>query len=458
MPPRCCAPTPGGHAGAASQPWGVSVSGTARRRSVAVAVSGGRDSMALLHCLARAAQTQDVEVWALHVNHGLQPAADEWAAFVERTCKRWATRKLPVRCAAQRLQGQPARGQSVEAWARAGRYAALASMARAAGCDVVALAHHRADQAETFLLQALRGGGPAGLASMPASVLRDGITWLRPWLVQPREAIEAYVRAHRIRFIDDASNADPRFARNRLRLGVMPPLRVAFPEAEQALAEAARHAARARAFIDEVAQADVAMVCEIDALVVERWQRLSAVRQRECLRAWLAPHAEHGVPESLLDRLAQELAGTKPARWAFDGGELRRYRGRVTVSAPNAQASPVLPGAAAVHRAGVHPVPGCSASLRVSKAASGGIPLALLRKARWQAREAAQQFQRAPGTPPRSLKKQYQAAGVPAWSRDAPLLVSAEGQLLYVPGLGTDARALAAPGRPRVSLMWVPGR
>jgi tRNA(Ile)-lysidine synthase len=450
MPPRCCAPAPQG---------GVSVSATARRRSVAVAVSGGRDSMALLHCLARAAQTQDVEVWALHVNHGLQPAADVWAAFVERTCTRWSTRKLPLRCAMQRLQGQPASGQSVEAWARAGRYAALASMARAAGCDVVALAHHRADQAETFLLQALRGGGPAGLASMPASVLRDGITWLRPWLVQPREAIEAYVRVHRIRFVDDASNADPRFARNRLRLEVMPALRAAFPEAEQALADAARHAARARAFIDEVAQADVAMVCDTVALVLERWQRLSDVRQRECLRAWLAPHAERGVPESLLDRLTQELAGAKPARWTFDGGELRRYRGRVTVSALSAQASPVLPSAAAVvHRAGVHHVPGCGASLRVSKAASGGIPLALLRNARWQAREAAQRFQRAPGTPPRSLKKQYQAAGVPAWSRDAPLLVSADGQLLFVPGLGTDARALAAPGQPRVSLTWVPGR
>jgi tRNA(Ile)-lysidine synthase len=88
---------------------------------VAVAVSGGRDSMALLHCLARAAQAQGVEVWALHVHHGLQGQADEWAALVERTCKRWAGKGLPLRFAMQRLQGKPARGQSVEAWARAGR-------------------------------------------------------------------------------------------------------------------------------------------------------------------------------------------------------------------------------------------------------------------------------------------------------------------------------------------------
>jgi tRNA(Ile)-lysidine synthase len=414
--------------------------------------------MALLHCLARAAQAQGVEVWALHVHHGLLAQADDWAALVEQTCKRWAGKGLPLRFAMQRLQGNPGRGQSVEAWARAGRYAALVSMAREAGCDVIALAHHRADQAETFLLQALRGAGAAGLASMPASALRGGMTWVRPWLEQPREAIEAYVRTHRIRFVDDASNADPRFARNRLRLGVMPALRAAFPDAEQALADAARHAARARALIDEVAQADVATACEADALLLERWQRLSAVRQRECLRAWLAPHAERGVPEALLDRLTQELAGATPARWPFDGGELRRYRGRLTVSTQPTPAPPQWPRAAAVHRAGVHEVPGCGGSLRVSNTATDGIPLALLRNATWRAREAAQQFQRAPGTPPRSLKKQYQSAGVPAWSRVAPLLVSADGQLLFVPGLGTDARALAATGQPRVSLSWETSR
>jgi tRNA(Ile)-lysidine synthase len=425
---------------------------------VAVAVSGGRDSMALLHCLAHAARPQDVEVWSLHVHHGLQAQADEWAALVERTCKRWASKGLPLRFAMERLQGKPARGQSVEAWARAGRYTALAAMARDAGCEVVALAHHRADQAETFLLQALRGAGAAGLASMPASAARDGVTWVRPWLDQPREAIEAYVRRHRIRYIDDASNADPRFARNRLRLGVMPALRAAFPDAEQALADAARHAARARVLIDEVVRADVAVVCEADALLLERWQQLSAVRQRECLRAWLAPHAERGVPEALLDRLTQELAGAKPARWSFDGGELQRYRGSVTLSTRPTQTPPQWPRAAAVHRAGVHKVPGSGASLHVSKTTTDGIPLALLRNAQWRMREVAQQFQRAPGTPPRSLKKQYQAAGVPAWSRDAPLLVSADGQLLFVPGLGADARAIATPGQPRVSLAWVAGR
>jgi tRNA(Ile)-lysidine synthase len=433
----------------------VSASATARRRSLAVAVSGGRDSMALLHCLARAAQAHQVDVWALHVHHGLQAQADAWAAFVESTCKRWARKGLPLHFAMRRLQGQPARGQSVEAWARAGRYQALAALAQEAGCDVVALAHHRADQAETFLLQALRGAGAAGLASMPASATRDGVTWLRPWLEQPREAIETYVRLHRIRYVDDVSNADPRFARNRLRLQVMPALRAAFPDADGALAAAAEQAARARALIDEVAGADLAATCEDNVLVQERWQALSAVRQRECLRAWLAPHAAHGVTDALLERLMHELPGKPPARWQLDGSaELRRYRGRVTVYRPNVGTSTPDPCAADVDRVGLHAVPGFAAWLRVAKARGAGMPLALLHGATWCAREARQQFQRAPATPPRSLKKQYQAAGVPAWSRDAPLLVSSDGRLLFVPGLGTDARALAAPGQPRVSLSW----
>jgi tRNA(Ile)-lysidine synthase len=425
-------------------------------RAIAVAVSGGRDSMALLHVLARAAEPQGVEVWALHVHHGLQPHADEWAALVESTCSRWAAKGMPLRFAMHRLDSKPAPGQSVEAWARDGRYAALAAMARAAGCDRVALAHHRGDQAETFLLQALRSAGPAGLAAMPAAALRDGITWLRPWLEQPRAAIDAYVRTHRIRYVDDASNVDPRFARSRLRHSVMPVLRAAFPDAEQALASAAAQAARARALIDEVAQADRVAVSEGAALLLSRWQALSAARRRECLRAWLGPFANHGVSEALLDRLEAELPGSRPARWPFDGGELRRYRDTVTVTLPQAAAAPPRPCRAEVDRIGTHDVPGSGATLRVRAAAQDGVPQALLRGACWQARNGSERFQRAPGTPARSLKKQFQAAGIPAWSRAAPLLVAADGQLIFVPGLGTDARALAAPGHPRVSLTWQP--
>jgi len=120
-------------------------------------------------------------------------------------------------------------------------------MAEHVGVDVVLLAHHRQDQAETFLLQALRGAGVAGLASMPVSFERAGIHWLRPWLSRSRAEVQAYVDAHGLSHIDDDSNADPRFARNRLRLKWWPALAVDFPGAEASLAQAANHAADAHA-------------------------------------------------------------------------------------------------------------------------------------------------------------------------------------------------------------------
>lgn len=405
-------------------------------RVVAVAVSGGRDSMALLHCTARAAAQRDVQVVALHVHHGLMPAADDWASFVERTCKRWARRGLPLSFAMTRLVGQPARGDSVEAWARAGRYAALTAMARRAQASLVLLAHHRGDQAETFLLQALRGAGPAGLGAMPASALRDGIAWCRPWLDTPRDAVEAHVRRHRIAFVDDASNADPRFARSRLRADVMPALRRAFPGAEAALAAAARQAAFARALADEFAADDLPRITTDAALEIGMWSALAPARQRNALRAWLAAQGV-AVSNATLDRLLLEVpAGRAPAQWPLDGGAVRRYRGRLRVVV-DAQGLPTL---------------------RLRETAAGGIALRLLQGARWVERQGGEQFQRAANTPPRSLKKQFQTAAVPAWARDAPLLVAADGALLFVPGLGLDARAAAEPGRPRVSLEWVPSR
>jgi len=416
--------------------------------------------MALLHCTAHAARAQGLAVWALHVHHGLQVQADEWAAFVEGTCKRWAARGLDLRFAARRLEGAPTRGESVEAWARAGRYAQLAAMAREAGCSLVLLAHHQADQAETFLLQALRGGGAAGLAAMPRLVQRDAIHWGRPWLDRPRADIEAYVRSHRIRYVDDASNADRRFARNRLRLDVMPALREAFPQCDASLSAASRRAARERALIAEVARDDLAAVCEGQTLVLSKWLALSDARRHEALRAWLTPHATQGLAETLLDRLMRELPGSTPARWEFDGASLERYRGRVCVlsSATDAGSAAPWPCDAGPMQLGLHRVPGASASVRLRPSAQGGLPRELLEGARWQARQGTERFQGEPGRPARSLKKQFQAAGIPAWSRTAPLLVAADGALLFVPGLGMDARALAAPGSRRVRFEWIPDR
>lgn len=414
---------------------------------VAVAASGGRDSTALLHATTRHARDAGLEVHALHVHHGLVDSADAWVEQLRRQCARWRRAGLPINFHVTHLAGSPPAGASIEAWARRERYAALATMARALDIDLVLLAHHRRDQAETLLLQALRGGGAAALASMPMQVERDGITWARPWLAQPREAVEAYVRRHRLTYVDDASNADARFARNRLRAAVWPALVGAFPDAEQALAASAQRMHDARVCADELSAIDLAAHRGDDGrLALAGWAAWPPARRANLLRAWLSPHVEAGVPDTLLQRLVDEL-GSAPAasnrRWPSTAGTVRLHRGHLIW----AQALPVRPAPRAaigadLHAPGTHRVPAWGGSFDVVETTGPGVPAALLSRAELRPREGGERFQRAAGTPPRSLKRAYQAAGVPAWLREGPLLW-ADGRLVFVPGLGLDARALA---------------
>jgi tRNA(Ile)-lysidine synthase len=426
---------------------------------VAVAVSGGRDSTALWHATARAARGSALQVIGLHVHHGLQPEADAWVRHLQAQARRWAARGLPVSLQWHRLQGAPAVGDSIEAWPRRGRYAALAEMARACGAGVVLLAHHRRDQAETFLLQALRGAGAAGLAGMPAQAVRDGIVWARPWLDHPREAIEAYVRRHRLSFVEDPSNGDRRLARNRLRQAVWPALATSFEHAETSFAASARRAQESTACLRELAELDARLVCPgADALDVAAWTALSTARRANLLRAWLGSPHDAGVPESLVQRLLQELPATATGTWPRPGGLLRLHRGRLH-RVPGGTGDDLPPRAPAridLSRAGRIAVPEWCGSFEVEPVHTGGIEPLRLRGCELRARCGGERFQRLADAPARSLKKQFQAAGVPAWLRDGPLLFSSAHELLFVAGLGIDARHQAPRGVAMLGLRWLP--
>ena len=260
-------------------------------------------------------------------------------------------------------------------------------MALARGIDLVLLAHHRRDQAETFLLQALRGGGVAGLSAMPARVRREGVTWARPWLEMPREAIEAYVRRHRLAYVDDDSNADARFARNRLRLEVWPALEAAFPAAEASLAAAARWAQEATAALAEWAEVDLAAICDEASLDIA---------------AWRAPLA--GAAEQPLARLAAAVdgsgAGREPGRAAAARGSGPRIDALADRCRRVAQLSRPSPVRAAVRcrhprrgrrparrrrrpttidlsRPGIHELAGWDGAIEVRPVSAGGIAASL---------------------------------------------------------------------------------
>jgi tRNA(Ile)-lysidine synthase len=304
---------------------------------------------------------------SLHVHHGLLKQADQWEDFVRRRCGQWAARGLPVALRSVRLKESPPHGASIEAWAKARRYAALAAMARDEGVDCVLLAQHRDDQAETVLLQGLRGGGPAGLAGMPACVEREGLWWLRPWLSHPRARIEAYARRHRLSWVEDPSNADMRLARARLRRTVLPALRAAFDGNDAAWCAVAARAREASLVLEEVARMDLATCSAQGAgLSVPRLLELSPARQANLLRCWLQGKCDRGVPQSLVDRLLHEVPASwldaGVARWPLAEAWIQLYRGTLCVQPP------ARPGQALMldlSRPGAHPLPGWSGRLEV---------------------------------------------------------------------------------------------
>ncbi|MBV8620260.1 MAG: tRNA lysidine(34) synthetase TilS [Curvibacter sp.] len=257
---------------------------------LAVAFSGGADSTALLLACARRWPGQ---VRAVHVHHGLQAAADAFEAFCHEACARWSV-PLVVR----RIDARHAGGDSPEDTARRARYAALDEVLSGTWPDdpvqTLALAQHADDQVETLLLALSRGAGLPGLAAMPARWQRGGLRCERPLLAVAGAEVRAWLQAQGESWIEDPSNQDPRFTRNRIRQQLLPALQAVFPSFRDTVARSAAHAAQAQGLLEELAAGDlqtVGLPPRIAAL-----QGLSAARQANVLRYWLA--ASHATAPS----------------------------------------------------------------------------------------------------------------------------------------------------------------
>jgi tRNA(Ile)-lysidine synthase len=263
-----------------------------------VAYSGGADSTALL---LAAAQRWPGQVTALHIHHGLQAAADEFARVCEDTCKR-----LNVPLQVLRVQAGNVAGQSPEDAARLARYAALAQAASEKGLAAVLLGQHADDQVETLLLALSRGAGLPGLASMAARFERGGMLFLRPLLQIPAAALRGWLVEQHIPFVDDPTNADERYTRNRIRARLLPALAESFPQFRETFARSAQHAAQAQALLAEVAREDLVRVGVPPAIAA--LQALSAPRQANVLRHWLLEC--HGATPSAaqLEQLLSQIA------------------------------------------------------------------------------------------------------------------------------------------------------
>ena len=416
---------------------------------VAVALSGGRDSMVLLDA-AVAALRDRVDIHAFHVHHGLQREADRWVAFCAEACSRrgvrYDWRAVTI--------GRRARA-SLEAGARDARYAALRALALGHGVGVVALAHHQDDQAETLLLQLGRGAGPRGLAAMPSERTDgQGIAWARPLLGVPRAAIDAYATARAIVWIDDPSNRDPRHRRNALRLTVAPALAAVFPGYPDTLARAAHHQSDAVELSDALAAIDAAAAgydatdASLDCAVLAA---LAPARSRNLIRWWLCRAGLPPPSSARLDAIGSQLASPRAdARIAIAhaGAVIGRHRGRACVHDPRppeyrldwrGESTLRLPHGELAFE------PGNGAGIDRSRAAPG---LTV------RPRHGGEKLRLQPGGPLRSLKTLLQQRGVPDWERAAlPLIVDGE-TLVAVPGIGIDVGWRAPAGAPGLVPVW----
>ena len=418
---------------------------------LALGLSGGRDSVVLLDALAAIAPSRGNAVTAVHVHHGLSANADAWAQFCVTRC---AALEIPIVVRRVGVAGRPR--ESLEDLARRARYGALAEASRGSGAAVVALAHHRDDQAETLLLQLLRGAGPHGLAAMPD--LRtdgDGMAWWRPLLAVPRAHIDAYARDRKLAWIEDESNADGRHARNAVRHSVLPALRAIAPQVDATLARAAAHQAEAARLLDELAQQDAEGACDGATLLRAPLDALAPHRARNLMRWFLRGQ---GLPAPSTARLAAMLdqlrgaRGDAAIRLAHAGVEIGVHLGRIVVHA-------APPAHFDVRWHGEQELALPHGTLAFGRADGAGIDLAQLgREVHVRSRVGGERFQLAADRPRRALKAILRDAGIPPWERSGLPLVYCGDALAAVPGVGIDAALCAAPGCAGLTVAWHPRR
>ncbi|WP_455210107.1 tRNA lysidine(34) synthetase TilS [Kaarinaea lacus] len=302
-------------------------------RRLWVAYSGGVDSHVLLFATSHIRdQLSEVDVNAIHVDHRLSPLSSQWSEHCQRVCQQL---HIPYQCLV--VDAKAASGESPEAKAREARYQAFESILGADDCLLTA--HHQDDQAETLLLQLLRGSGPRGLAAMPIqSKLGDG-TLGRPLLNVSREEIHQYARAQGLLWIDDISNDNPAFDRNFLRLHVIPLLKQRWPAMAKTVSRSAQLCADTIAIIDAVADEDLQYVIDgsIERLSITRLQSLSRERQHNAVRAWLNVLNLPCPSQKNLHHIWSQVIETQPEstpHLQWPGAEVRRYRDHLFAMLP----------------------------------------------------------------------------------------------------------------------------
>jgi tRNA(Ile)-lysidine synthase len=437
--------------------------------SIAIAYSGGLDSSVLLALAHAYARERGVKLFAFHVHHGISPNADQWLAHCASTCA-----ALGVSFDFRRVTLQ--KGKSgIEAAARKLRYAALGEMCRVHDVGLMLTAHHLDDQAETVLLQLLRGSGTAGLSGMDAAnaapelLGNPDLVMARPMLPVARAELEAFVAEHGIAYLDDESNTDPRYARNALRLQVMPALAQAFPGFQQRFTRSAAHAQSAQRLLTELAVQDLAGCLQGDCIDVARLRAMSVDRIYNLLRYWFATRSLRMPSTAWLAEMVTQLVEARHDAQLLvthPDCHIRRHRDRLYITPkpadldglrdPDDEGIIVKEGQLFSWQGEPHiAFPAYGGVLHFDPAEQGIDPDWLgAQQLQIDFRKGGERLKRAANRPTRSLKYHYQACDVPAWERERLPIVSAGKQLLFAAGIGMDCHHLGTGPGPLITLRW----
>ena len=408
--------------------------------------------MVLFDALTELAEQLPIALSAAHVHHGLSAHADVWAEFCAKAC---AARDVPL--AVHRVRIARAGGESLEAAARAARYAALAT----SDADLIALAHHADDQAETMLLQLMRGAGPPGLAAMP--IYRSpaaGPELFRPLLAIPRSVIDAYARVRGVAFVDDESNVDTDVKRNFIRHEIAPRLAAAFPGYPATLVRAAAHQADAARLADDLARLDAANAIASNVnrgMLLDRGLLISLFRRapyraRNLLRWFIVEHGLRAPSTARLAEMLDQLVHAAPdsrVRLPHDGAEIGFHRRRIVVHPP------AVPRFLILWR-GERELALPHGTLEFAPCKGGDAACAALdrEEVSVRLRVGGERLQLVHNRPRRALKSVLRDAGLPPWQRESLPLVFCGESLAAVPGIGVDTAYQARVGTPGYAIRW----
>ena len=412
-----------------------------------IAYSGGMDSHVLLHVMA---QLPELVLHAVHVDHGLQAKSGEWSEHCVSVCE-----KLNISCDVIKVDARARSGESPEAAARDARYKALLDVMQNRDCLLTA--HHQDDQAETLLLQLLRGGGPRGLSSMPACNEFGSGQHCRPLLGLSREQLHEYARLHQLAWIEDESNNDTGFDRNYLRHEILPKLKDRWPAMAQTISRVASHSAEAADLLDVLAGMDLQAVHDGEALSIQQLLTFDDARKRNILRYWLRqqnrPLPDTRQMERILVDVLQAGEDRNPCV-AWPGVELRRYRDRLYVVTPS-----IIPESNTTldwDMKSPLQLPGDAGMLQPVAVTGGGLKESLChsKSANVKFRQGGEKLKLAGRDHTHELKKLFQEKGVPPWERDSIPFVYLDDDLAEVVGHWVGEGFSAGEGEKGIQIEW----